>query len=665
MAFGTGFLQGLQVGQQYQHNQTLMNQRQEDRDREQYGRDLEALMNDWNNTKGDRDDDEFVQSDEFLALTKRHRGSKVFEKAMQTGNTGGKYTKMRDIVQNPNDPDKTVLIVDTYDKDGKLISKGRPVTEGRGSREDDPGGRVAQFSRNDIYAGIVGAMQQSGDFKDRRGIADRFEAALIKPDQATKGLGAGGAPAISDPTKPTPPVIPKEGAVEESGAKATPVPEEEQVPAEEIPTAEQVEEEVGALQQRYGVLRAELDELQDVDARHSGQMTRQQYVQHRRELGQKTDELTQVQGVLDELTGSSTARRMGASLSEVPGNIAEGVGEFGEAIANIPAVKGVTDAVSEFFGGLTSGEGTPPPQGTKSSERFEHGSETQANASKKDKKGPLDPANLKDRTRAQQNKIEQVAKDTALAVANQQKLNRKMMGDYRKALRAQVLHGDITVAQATTSYYAVLAANKSKDKFKLHLDSSNGVAFTINEADGTVSRSKYADGANGDKTAAAASKVEEKHYKRLESVAKYIETQFGEGEDANFMALADQTSDALNILSTQPGFHATMRDAYGRWKADAASEANWNPFLSVRGAQNKRPSLTPYLAARVLAVPEGEQEAMNDFAAELAYLNGGNTLSEAEWAGILGMAQERKNSGLLGQEALTSIIEEIRASAGQ
>lgn len=668
MAFGSGFLQGLQVGQQYKHNQILMDQRQEDRDREQYGRDMESLINDWQNTKGDRTDEEFVNSPEFASLAKRHRESKVFEKAMQAGNAPGRNTKLRDIMQDPKSG-KNVIIVDTYDDEGRLISKGRPVTEGRTSREEDPKGRVAMFSNQDLYEGMLGAIQQSPDYVDKRGLADRFEASISAGDQLS-GLGGSSATASSPAATSTAPPSPSTGAdapAADTSAVATPVQEDPSAPSEALPetppTVDDIQAEVEGLEGRYNVLRAELDELEDIDAKRSGSMSRQQYIQHRRLLASKSNELGEIQGSLDDLTGSSTARRMGASLSEVPGDFVDAVGEFGEAIADIPAVKGVTNAVSDFFGGLTSGEGTPPPKGTKSSERFEHGADSQANAARKDKAGGFDPENIKTGTRAQQNKIAEVNQATALAVANQQKLTRKQLTDYRKALRAQVLHGDVTVAQATTSYYALLAATKSDDKYKMSVDSTNGVVHIINEADGSYSRSHYATTDSAENFG----KYDDKEYKRQESIAKYI----GRGDEnrtADAMALISRSRDSLNLAMRQPGTQALMESAFNMREFAVQNETSaWGlQWLgtSKAEAEANNPSLTSFISGQVLGIPgtpEGVEELMQ-FGQDLAYSGDVTSLTEQQWHRVGIMAEALSQERAITKEEAMKVIKEDQAA---
>jgi len=665
MAFGEGFLAGLQVGQQYRHKEELMRQRKEDRDIEAYGRDLESLMNDWQNTKGDRTDEEFVNSEEFASLAKRHRNSKVLEKAIQTGLPEGKVAKLRDIRKSPDG--RNVLIVDTYDKNGRLISKGRPVTEDRSSREDNPNAKVLQLTNKEMYQGLVGALQQSPDYVDRRGLADRFEATVSAVDPAGKSVTKNGktAPISDDNTPPPKPEAPLDSITKPtSTVEATPVPEDPQAPAEPLPTpAEQVaaqKQQIAELEAQHNALRAELDELEDVDNKRSSQMTHEQYIAHRRELAMKADQLGQIQGQLDELTGGSMARRMGASLSEVPGDFVRGVGEFGEAIADIPAVKGVSKVVGDFLSGLRTGEGTPPPKGTKQSERFEYGADAQVLPKLKDKKGPLDPSNLKDRSRAQQNKIEDVAGKTALAVANNEKLSRKMLNDYRKALRAQVVYGDITPAQATASYYAVLAATKSKDSYKLQLDSKNGVAFLLNEADGSVTRSQYANPTSDDKGPGSQS-YSLKDYKQLVTMGEII-TRGDEHRLADFMAVADQTRDALGLFNlAEPGTHSVLSKAFGMWESKVNSAANWNPFLSVAGSKSKNPSLSPFIASQVLSVPMDDrgQDMLDDFAGSLAIINGGNKLTEEHWAGVIAMAQAYAKQGVTGKAALDAIVREL------
>jgi len=659
MPFGSGFLQGLQVGQQFEHKNELMRQRKVDRDREQYGRDVESLMNDWQNTKGDRTDEEFVNSPEFASLAKRHRGSKVFENAIQAGMEDGKVAKLRDIRQGPNG--KNVLIVDTYDKEGRLISKGRPVTEGRTSREKDPKGKVSQFTNQELYEGMLGALQQSPDYVDRRGLADRFEAGVSALDPTGKSVTSNGT--TTSTASPAGAEVEEEaqGGAQPSGAVTSPVETEPQDPTQPLPTQqEQVaaqQEQVAELEAQHNALRAQMDELETISAKHEGQMTREQYVAHRRELSQVSDELMATTAQLDELTGSSTARRMGASLSEVPGDFVRSAGEFGEAIADIPAVKGVTKAVGDFFGGLTSGEGTPPPEGTKATERFEHGADSQANAARKDKKGPFDPSNIKDRTRAQQNKINQVNERTALAVANNKKLSRKMMTDYRKALRAQVLHGDISVKDATSSYYAVLKATKSSDKYKLHLDSKNGTVFVINEADGSISRSKYASGDGAAESKKEQALYDDKQYKRLLTVGEIV-TKGDEHAMADFMAAADMSRDTVGFAMTQPGSHALLDGAYQSWQHAINDEANWNPFVSTGDAARKNPSLSPYISARILGLNTVDNpQIVGDFAARLAYAKGGNKLTEADWLAVSQAAQAlATNQGIVGEAAMEEII---------
>lgn len=693
--FADGFVKGFQLVDTYQRNQELMTQRREDRKREQYGRDLEALMNDWQNTKGDLTDEEFAQTDSFSNLVKRHRNSAIFESAINQGITDGRTVKLKQILKNP-ETKMHIMIVDTYDKNGKLVSQNRPVTESRASREDNPNDPIIQASGSELYQGMLGALQQSPDYIDQRGRADRFEATLDAIDGPDDPAGldtlvdqAAPQKVAADPLNPAPrdeverqnerdafvkgvqeeaieqgtdddfqPGIdgprpqPGEAGFDPNAAVATPVEGEEQLPTVEIP-------DPVALEERFDQLAAQRDELDDIGAKHQGQMTRPQWIEHRRKLMAVANEQAEVQEQLDALTGSSTARRAGASLSEVPGEFIAGVGEFGEAIANIPAVKGVTDVVYDFFGGLRNGTGIPPPEGTTQTERFEHGAQSQANAATRDQNKPFGGANIKPKTTAAAAKIAAVNEATALKIANQKKLSRKMLTDYRKALRAQVLYGDISVKDATSSYYAVLKGNKDAHKWKIHLDTKNGVMFRIDEGDGTVLTTKYADGTDNGKTLSDAQKFDNVEYKRMEAMVDII-TRGDDNAKADMMSIASQSRDAMGIIMSQPGAHSVLQQSYNRWKGAVSSDTTTFGFqwlgTTPGEAKQKHPSLSPFIAAQVLGMPD-DPGLMNDYAGRLAYANGGNRLTEADWVGVTEAAQFLAEQGLSGEAAMERIIQ--------
>lgn len=698
--FADGFVRGFQLVDTYQRNQELMSQRREDRKRDQYGRDLEALMNDWQNTKGDLTDEEFAQTDAFSNLAKRHRNSAIFDSAINQGITNGNTVKLKQILKNP-ETKMHIMIVDTYDKNGKLVSQNRPVTESRASREDNPNDPIIQASGSDLYQGMLGALQQSPDYIDQRGRADRFDAtidALDPPDPAGLDTDTVAPQKVAaDPLAPAPkddverqnetdafvkgvqeeaveqgidddfqPGIdgprpqPGEPGFDPNAAQTSAVEGEEQSQA--VPLPDPV-----ALEERFDQLAAQRDELDDIDMRHSGQMTRPQWIEHRRKLMAIANEQAEVREQLDALTGSSTARRAGASLSEVPGEFIAGVGEFGEAIANIPAVKGVTDVVYDFFGGLRNGTGIPPPDGTTQTERFEHGAQSQANAATRDQNKPFGGANIKPKTTAASAKIAAVNEATALKIANQQKLSRKMMGDYRKALRAQVLYGDISVKDATSSYYAVLKGNKDANKWKIHLDTKNGVMFRINEGDGEVLTTKYADGTDNGKSAADRQKFQMQEYKQMEAMVDII-TRGDDNAKADMMAIADQSRDAMGIIMSQPGAHSVLQQAYGRWKGAVSTDTTAFGFqwlgTTPGEAKQKHPSLSPFIAAQVLGMPDDPQ-LMNDYAGRLAYANGGNRLTEEDWVGVTEAAQFFSEQGLGGEAAMEKIIQLYSEFQGQ
>ena len=57
---------------------------------------------------------------------------------------------------------------------------------------------------------------------------------------------------------------------------------------------------------------------------------------------------------------------------------------------------------------------------------------------------------------------------------------------------------------------------------------------------------------------------------------------------------------------------------------------------------------------------ESGNEMLNGFAGELAYINGGNKLSEEHWAGIIAMSQEYAQQGITGQAAMEAILRDLQ-----
>jgi len=661
---GQGFLAGFQVGDNYQNRKVLMEQRQEDRDREQYGRDLKALMNDWNNTKGDRSEEEFANSNDFAALAKRHAGSKVFQKAMNQGNKDGKTTKLRDIVQGPNG--KNVLIVDTYDKEGRLISKGRPVTRFRDSLETNPNDIVAQFGNKELYQGMLGALQQADDYVDRVGEADRADALI--DSTAPQGLAA-----ETPPVRPIDPGTPEEQAaagVQDSGAVTSAVAPSDDVqgtPLEEPTLEEQEAEAVRELTEQKAMIDSQIQEMTNVFATEQGGMSIQQKAKARKELSELYTRSENMSGQIEELGGPSaaeTAKEVGTAIRKAPGQLVDAAGDVVESVVEHPATKAVTNTVGAFWEGLTgSGEeeeaAPAAPEGTKKTEEFLAGADSQADAAVQ---GPFTfqdylngKAPLRPQTGAQKDKIAKVSQDTAAAVNANQSLTRKQLVAWRKANRAQIIHGDKTAAQGAKDYYALLERHKKKaGDYGMTYDKDTGVAVVWNRETGVVRAKQVAPGSGGSDKAAR--ERSDKNYARMLKVA---DIEFGKRDDegrsrADFASMMDKSNNTMQIVAQQAGYHNMMTDAYSNQQAAIADASRWYKWASKADARKQYSSLSPFLAAEVLGVESSDAEAMGELVNELT-VGKGSELTERDWSRITAVTAAVKETGISGADLTAEV----------
>jgi len=658
---------------QHKRQEELMSQRREDRAREQYDRDLTSLMNDLRNSRGDRSQEEFAKSDDFISLVDRHKGSKVFEKALGEARGDGKTRKIRKILR---DGDKNhMLVVDVFGADGKQISSGRPITDNGESREANPHDTVSKFSGEDIYGMVMGAVQQSSDYKDMVGMADRYAetAAATDPDPAGLAATTPAAPSTAPAAPSTAPATdqgtddnfqPKTKGNETSveGQAAAQMEAEDEA---ELSPWEEKQQAITGITNQIEFAENEMQETMFAFQNEMGGMSREQRTKGRAAIKDMWTGIQSLQGQLTEVEDTevegepSTAYEVGSAARDAGETAVEFAGNTLESMYNAITDNPAVDAAKELWAGL-SRDSMP---GTTKAEEFTAGNiEKEADQAVKgshsfeDYLKGKEGAELKDKTPAQDKKIQKVNNDAVAAYNSGTTLTRKMVMDFRKAQRAQLIHGDITPAQARANYDAMLARFKKKaGSFQMHVG-KDGTVTIMNKATGQFGQEP---GKGGGQSAADTRKDEVAQRKEMRQMAIDIvgkDNEFGKRE---ILSLVDKTRNVLDLNLLQKGSFAAIDDAYKLWGNAIKNETSvWGmQWLGTTPGEAKKqnPSMTPFLAASMLEVPDAQGAV--DFAKELALVNGDSKLTEGQWLAVAQRAQEAAEVGLHGEEAKAAILD--------
>ena len=355
---------------------------------------------------------------------------------------------------------------------------------------------------------------------------------------------------------------------------------------------------------------------------------------------------------LDPSEGPSVATQAGRVANKLPGQVADAAGKTIDAIGTIPAVKATGEAVSDFWSAMTGNEEKPveAPAGTPKSLLLETGAEEQAEKAKSSTTGEVKP-----QTQAQRNKIEKVNADLAATIADKKKIKRKQLIDYRKALRANILAKNMTVAQASANYNEVLKAMKTPpSKWKITMNANGDVLVARDDGYYRVDRAE-------DKGDPKLTRQEENDdQKRMTDWSH--EMTGGKGKNpraaSELASLIDQARNVVGFRLNQPGSRAAIEGAYKmRENAVANATSAWGLQwigTSPGDAKRENPSLAPFFAASLLGV--GDAQKATDFAKQLAVINGNQKLTEADWADTQNMAQALANAGVSGKEAMGAIV---------
>jgi len=207
-----------------------------------------------------------------------------------------------------------------------------------------------------------------------------------------------------------------------------------------------------------------------------------------------------------------------------------------------------------------------------------------------------------------------------------------------------------------------LAAQKGKpSKFKMTVG-TDGRVHVLEENSGSMQTYNYGKGdAAAKKDNLNQMKINEMQYKMMDKIAT-VASEGDEGRKKDYMGLLSMTSGALNLDLTQIEATGVLQEGIRRWENDVNDKANWNPFVSVSDAKGTRLSITPYLTAQVLGTPDSDKAAMTDFGQQLAGLNGGNSMSEAQWGAVMAQAQAVvAETHTTGREAMAIVLERIKA----
>jgi len=262
--------------------------------------------------------------------------------------------------------------------------------------------------------------------------------------------------------------------------------------------------------------------------------------------------------------GTLTAKDYGTAIRDVIGDVPS---TLAKAIPSWADTKIVADelGITGFVTGLLGLDESVAPEGTKNSEKFSYKSDGQAKNTMRDGGKP------KPQSPAQSKKISNVMSTTATAVNNSQKVGRKMLADYRKALRAQILHGDITAKEAIASYYEVLKGSKASNKYKISLDSTNGLMVKLNQQTGDTEVSRYGTVGGGGGTnpfrVNPSSKDGQKFLKEREtSIRNFVEGRgFKRGEAGGYASVYGQVDELTAIMGmvqpNQVGYASILNQA--------------------------------------------------------------------------------------------------------
>jgi hypothetical protein len=159
MAAVESFMRGFTWGQGIQNAKEDREFLREERKRQSMERDAGKFIRAYTQLRGDRDATEFSESGDMDRLMMQYKDNLFVNDLVNDGVSEGKRAQLRHIGVDEETGLRSFM-VDTYDKQGRLISKSRPITFGRKSRQS-----------GDFHNLMIAEMAQYKEFNDNWGDA--------------------------------------------------------------------------------------------------------------------------------------------------------------------------------------------------------------------------------------------------------------------------------------------------------------------------------------------------------------------------------------------------------------------------------------------------------------------------------------------------------------
>lgn len=638
MAAVESFMRGFTWGQGIQNAKEDREFLREERKRQSMERDAGKFIRAYTQLRGDRDATEFSESGDMDRLMMRYKDNLFVNDLVNDGVSEGKRAQLRHIGVDEETGLRSFM-VDTYDKQGRLISKSRPITFGRKSREEDPSGMPLLLQSGDFHNLMIAEMAQYKEFNDNwgdaRAAADTGAAmldALYGSDDEIDAMQARLDSMGEEENTQT-------GVAKDSGQLLLEQEQEEQAAAQaavdeaDAETAAtplfepKSETDLRGYNERFSDIKAEMDRLQrdiatnppkqldpnDYLARFEGdqeaalaQLRQDQEAIHMNDerfqsLAALRKERENVSRVREDLRRQALENPEGPVMKELAGNISTN--------KDVAAQRLVTDPVWQDF------------------------------ASSQDKKDVASAFEKGDRlankppSGAQNKAITKAQRDMYQAVIDGKRIDRKKMQNFIKALRVQAARGDITGDQMNASILALIKARATMQK-------NTGAKWKHAAVDNNLVLYNENDPTNWmhipfpDKDGAGGSNGSDNFLTDLGKMKKVFGLEDDDvwGADSLFATFE-------NAGIRRAGAGSAVLDAIRARRAYVASEASWYGNLSGgligtsegEATQQAGMSLTPFAAMQQVGVAD---DGATHFFNQLQQANGGNPLTEEMWQAV-------------------------------
>lgn len=604
MAFGEGFLRGFTVGNNYRIQQEEREFINSERERMALERDAQRFHNAYSNLRGGRSAEEFAKSGDLDRLVWQFKDNKFVNDLVNDGVAEGKRAELSNIAVNPETGLRS-FEVDTYDDQGRLISKNRPVTLGRRSREEGPGDDALLLTGDDFHNYIVAELGQYDFFNDRWGSAKAaatssgllYDAMFGDPEAAASRIDQQFAEAQARVDE-----LPEEEQREQAAAVVAPA----EAVQEDLPEIEGPNDLVG-LNRRIEALEARREAhnklLGEKYARPPAIDSPEALEEYRAQLEADPD----WQVARDEAKEIRELRKEKRRIrNEV---LADPQGETAQAVA-----EGILDTTQRPIALTISN-----PEVAAASRADKQA--LQAGYDKGQRLGSK-PAN-----RAQANAILRTKREAADRFIAGQRQSKKDFENYVRALSTQVARGDITAAEMSNSVagFLKLKATIAKGSANIKTTTANGRIVWWNEATGEIINQMDVPKQSTDSDSGS----------YLTTLKKVIDLRYPDRDDPRrqgALSAIDQTANVLDLGLDQDGAYSLLSRAIEYRDAAIHDAASMNLFVSVEEAEDRFPSLTPFVVSQQLGVQKTE---VGDFMNEMSEAFGSAQIPEAVWRDIL------------------------------